>query len=63
MNPMLRTLLLGIFVILSLSAETMPPEAERQLSREIYKELIEIRSGYSTGATTPVVEAAARRLS
>jgi len=38
------------------------PEAERQLAREIYKEMVEIKSGYTTGATTPVAEAAARRL-
>jgi acetylornithine deacetylase/succinyl-diaminopimelate desuccinylase-like protein len=40
----------------------MPPEAERQLARAIYKEMVEIKSGYSTGATTPVAEAAAKRL-
>ena len=40
----------------------MPPEGERQLAREIYKEMVEIKSGYTTGATTPVAEAAARRL-
>jgi acetylornithine deacetylase/succinyl-diaminopimelate desuccinylase-like protein len=44
------------------SAPTMPPEPERQLAREIYKEMVEIKSGYTTGATTPVAEAAARRL-
>jgi acetylornithine deacetylase/succinyl-diaminopimelate desuccinylase-like protein len=41
---------------------TMPPEPDRQLAREIYKEMVEIKSGYTTGATTPVAEAAARRL-
>jgi len=40
----------------------MPPEAERQLARAIYKEMIEIKSGYTTGATTPVAEAVAKRL-
>ena len=45
-----------------LTAGTMPPESERQLARDIYKELIEIKSGYSTGATTPVAEAMAARL-
>ena len=44
------------------AAPTMSPEAERQLAREIYKEMVEIKSGYTTGATTPVAEAAARRL-
>ncbi len=41
---------------------TMPPESERQLARAIYKEMVEIKSGYTTGATTPVAEAVARRL-
>ena len=40
----------------------IPPEAERQLARAIYKEMVEIKSGFSTGATTPVAEAVARRL-
>jgi acetylornithine deacetylase/succinyl-diaminopimelate desuccinylase-like protein len=44
------------------AGSTMPPEAERQLAREIYKEMVEIKSGYNTGATTPVAEAAAKRL-
>ena len=41
---------------------TMPPEPDQQLARDIYKEFIEIQSGYTTGATTPVVQAAAARL-
>src|ERR1700690_2028707 len=45
-----------------LMGQTMPPDAERQLARDIYKELIEIKSGYTTGATTPVAEAMAVRL-
>lgn len=44
------------------SAQTMRPEAEKNLARDIYKEFIEIQSGYTTGATTPVAEAAAARL-
>jgi acetylornithine deacetylase/succinyl-diaminopimelate desuccinylase-like protein len=43
-------------------AQTMRPDAEKQLAHDIYKEFIEIKSGYTTGATTPVVEAAVRRL-
>jgi acetylornithine deacetylase/succinyl-diaminopimelate desuccinylase-like protein len=42
--------------------QTMPPEPERQLAHDIYKELVEIKSGYTTGATTPVAEAVAARL-
>src|SRR5437764_9603277 len=44
------------------AARAMPAEQDRQLARAIYKELVEIKSGYTTGATTPVAEAAARRL-
>ena len=40
----------------------MPPEADRQLAREIYKEMIEVNSGFTTGATTPIAEGVARRL-
>ena len=38
------------------------PQAERDLARSIYKELIEIKSGYSTGSTTLAAEAMAARL-
>src|SRR5277367_3812861 len=43
-------------------AQPNPPEPDRELARSIYKEFVEIQSGYSTGSTTPVAEAAARRL-
>jgi acetylornithine deacetylase/succinyl-diaminopimelate desuccinylase-like protein len=43
-------------------AQNMRPEAEKRLAHDIYKEFIEIQSGYTTGATTPVAEAAAARL-
>jgi acetylornithine deacetylase/succinyl-diaminopimelate desuccinylase-like protein len=59
---MLRYLLLPSLLVGSLIGQTMPPDAEKQLAREIYKELIEIKSGYTTGATTPVAEAMAVRL-
>src|ERR1700722_6920442 len=44
------------------AASTMPPEADQRLAHDIYKEIIEIKSGFTTGATTPVVEAIANRL-
>src|SRR5579864_5763897 len=59
---MLRFLFLPSIFAVCLIGQTMPPDAERQLARDIYKELIEIKSGYTTGATTPVAEAAAARL-
>jgi len=56
------TLLALLFSAAAAQAQTMRPEAERKLAREIYKEFIEIQSGFTTGATTPVAEAAAARL-
>src|SRR6202142_3392420 len=49
-------------VTLIVAAQTMPPDAEKQLAHDIYKEFVEIQSGFTTGATTPVAEAAAARL-
>jgi acetylornithine deacetylase/succinyl-diaminopimelate desuccinylase-like protein len=59
---MLKFLLLGAGVAACLLAQNMPPEADKQLARDIYKQFIEIKSGYTTGSTTPVAEAAAARL-
>ena len=56
------TCLLVTILLSSISAQTMRPDEEKQLAHDIYKEFIEIRSGYTTGATTPVAEAAAARL-
>ncbi len=46
----------------ALPAATLPPEADQRLAREIYQQFVEIRSGFTTGSTTPVAEAAAARL-
>jgi len=46
----------------TLRAQTTRPDAEKQLALAIYKEFVEIQSGYTTGSTTPVAEAAAARL-
>jgi acetylornithine deacetylase/succinyl-diaminopimelate desuccinylase-like protein len=46
----------------SAQSRILPPQSERDLARSIYKEFVEIKSGYTTGATTPVAEAAARYL-
>lgn len=46
----------------SLHAQTTRPEPEQKLAHEIYKQFIEIQSGFTTGAKTPVAEAAAARL-
>jgi acetylornithine deacetylase/succinyl-diaminopimelate desuccinylase-like protein len=52
---------LAAVALLGASA-TLPPDSDRQLAREIYKEMVETRSGFSTGSTTPIAEAVAARL-
>ena len=55
----------SIFIVIlaaPLSAQTTLPDAQKQLAHDIYKEFVEIQSGYTTGSTTPVAEAAAARL-
>src|SRR5215467_1349375 len=52
----------GTVFVAAQGGPAAPPESERLLAREIYKEMVEIKSGYTTGATTPVAEAVARRL-
>jgi acetylornithine deacetylase/succinyl-diaminopimelate desuccinylase-like protein len=59
---MLRSLLLTVFLASLAHAATMPPIEDQRLARDIYRELIEIKSGYTTGATTPAAEAMAARL-
>src|SRR5882762_1118017 len=43
-------------------AATLPPPEYRKLVHDIYKQLIEINTSYSTGATTPAAQAVADRL-
>jgi acetylornithine deacetylase/succinyl-diaminopimelate desuccinylase-like protein len=57
-----RILLLVFFCAASSNAQTTRPDAEKQLAHDIYKQFIEIQSGFTTGSTTPVAEAAAARL-
>ncbi|HLH00358.1 MAG TPA: M20/M25/M40 family metallo-hydrolase [Bryobacteraceae bacterium] len=59
---MVRAALFLIAPLACIAATNMPPEADQRLAHDIYKEMIEIKSGFSTGATTPVVEAVVKRL-
>lgn len=59
---MLRYVCLPLLFAVCIRADALPPESERQLAREIYKQMVEIKSGFSTGATTPVAEFAAAQL-
>ena len=51
-------LLTGVCAI----GQTMPPKADQDLAKSIFKTFVEIKSGYTSGATTPVAEAAAALL-
>jgi hypothetical protein len=62
MNAMSRISLLLFTSLACFAASNMPPEADQKLAHDIYKEIVEIKSGFTTGATTPVVEAIAKRL-
>jgi acetylornithine deacetylase/succinyl-diaminopimelate desuccinylase-like protein len=59
---MLRPLPVLLLYALTLGAQTMPPPADMQLAHDIYKQFVEIQSGFTTGSTTPVAEAGAARL-
>ncbi len=43
-------------------SQSTRPDSEKRRAHDIYKQFIEIQSGYNTGSTTPVTEAAAARL-
>jgi acetylornithine deacetylase/succinyl-diaminopimelate desuccinylase-like protein len=62
MRPLETQLVLVFTVLPLLGADTMPPAADQHLAREIYQEMVESKSGYSSGATTPIVNAVAARL-
>jgi acetylornithine deacetylase/succinyl-diaminopimelate desuccinylase-like protein len=59
---MVTRVILLITPLACFGASTMPPETDRRLAHDIYKEIVEIKSGFTTGATTPVVDAIAKRL-
>ncbi len=61
-RQIITTLFLAFFCVDSAGAQTTRPESEKQLAHDIYKQFVEIQSGFTTGATTPVAEAAAARL-
>ncbi len=60
---MLLPLALAAFTVaLPANAQGTRPAPEQELARAIYKEFIEIQSGFTTGSTTPVARAAEARL-
>ena len=59
---MFRPLILALAPLLCVAASNLPPDADQRLAHDIYREIIQIKSGYTTGSTTPVAEAVAKRL-
>jgi len=57
----MRLVLLSLCVWSAWAADNMPPAAEQKLAREIHKEMIEVKSGFTTGSTTPIAESVAAR--
>ncbi len=57
----LAALILLCFVSLG-AASLLPPDDDRKLAREIYKEMVESKSGFTTGETTSIAKAMAERL-
>jgi acetylornithine deacetylase/succinyl-diaminopimelate desuccinylase-like protein len=62
MKPILSASVLSAFLSLSAISDSLPPPEYQKLTHDIYKQLIEINTSFSTGATTPAAEAMAARL-
>lgn len=60
--PWLRDCLAALLLAGMASAETMPPEEYQALSRELFRQLIEINTTDEDGSVTEAAEAMARRL-
>ena len=60
-NSQMHRFALLLVAFAAFAADTLPPDAEQRLAREIYKEMIEVKSGFTTGATTPIAESVAAR--
>jgi acetylornithine deacetylase/succinyl-diaminopimelate desuccinylase-like protein len=61
-KSLLRASVLAALLCLRASTSNLPPPEYQKLTHDIYKQLIEINTSYSTGATTPAAEAMAKRL-
>lgn len=62
-TEMFKLAIFGVLVCLGplRAASLLPPEEDQKLAREIYKEMIESKSGFSTGETTSIANAVAAR--
>lgn len=60
---MLKFIGLALLSLIALSAVSLlPPEQDRNLAREIYQQVVESKSGYSTGETSSIARVMAERL-
>ncbi len=57
-----RMLILPLLCFACSAADLMPSEADQRLAHDIYKEMVESKSGFTTGSTAPIAEAVAARL-
>ena len=62
MKHLLCAASLAAFLSMPASPENLPPPEYQKLTHDIYKQLIEINTSFSTGATTPAAQAVAERL-
>lgn len=62
MKNLLYCLPLAALLALPVCPATLPPAEYQKLAHDIYKQLIEINTSFSTGATTPAAQAVAARL-
>ena len=59
---MLKLLSVLVLCLACLGADLLPSETDQRLARDIYKQMVESKSGFTTGSTTPIAEAMAVRL-
>jgi hypothetical protein len=54
----MKTLILPLLFGLACRGEDLlPPDADQRLARDIFQQMIESKSGLTTGSTTPIAEA------
>jgi len=59
---MFRPLILALAPLLCFAGSNLLPEADQRLAHDMCREIVEIKPGYTTGATAPLAEAIARQL-
>ena len=57
----MRYTLLLLLACLNAAGDSLPPRDEQGLAREIYKEMVEVKSGFTSGSTKPIAESVAAR--